>query len=427
MAVPCELAKFESDMTQTLVAHVSDHSQLEAFACSKIVQGDGAAAVVRCGVDGYLVLTCRSPHRASNFPKLKREIEQLPGQPTVLGIEPLTRRLQRLLGWGDVLTTRADVERAVAARDTDQLYRIMPAAKSLIDRGDLEVLPVLSDTPMDELLMIEGCRHIFFEEMPCQRIMGPCAIGLPGGCESARNHTPPYTRCSQCRVVYCGRCALSLNDVANDREERRGAAEHMRAQPPPQFLQHPERPLPFYVIDQRKPRKAEQIEWIKFEIGDDAGLLEFAQKYLELFANVVHGAGSQRAKCLALFAQYHPEDCTDWRHRNGRVETSESAVPPYVRSQFLRVWMPDQPQLCDDCGCKVATSLLHRFCVDCSNYDTNRRLWAKHGPKAKGFVTPEVAACIWFTGFKFNRGVCNASTSQSFKTSEPEWKRQRRS
>ena len=49
----------------------------------------------------------------------------------------------------------------------------------------------------------------------------------------------------------------------------------------------------------QKTRPAEKLEWIVSELGEGAGLLDFARKYRELF-----GEKTQKANCLDLYRQY---------------------------------------------------------------------------------------------------------------------------
>ena len=53
-------------------------------------------------------------------------------------VRPLTRRRQRLFGWGDVASTAADVVRAAKAGDLEELAALMPQAASLIKGGEVE-------------------------------------------------------------------------------------------------------------------------------------------------------------------------------------------------------------------------------------------------------------------------------------------------
>ena len=84
----------------------------------------------------YLVQTLEKECEDSAFASRTRaEIKKLPGNPQVEWVRPLTRRLQRLFGWGDVASTRADVERAAKAGDEEELKALMPQAATIINAG----------------------------------------------------------------------------------------------------------------------------------------------------------------------------------------------------------------------------------------------------------------------------------------------------
>eukprot|EP00973_Karenia_brevis_P038511 5313956-Karenia_brevis.AAC.1 len=82
--------------------------------------------------------------------------------------------------------------------------------------------------------------------------MGPCARGEPGRAPNFLTHTGPYTRCAKCRLVLCSQCAGNHDEEARDRQELAKAVRTAREQPAPPYWQHPERPLPFYVMDHTK-------------------------------------------------------------------------------------------------------------------------------------------------------------------------------
>ena len=63
-------------------------------------------------------------------------------------------------------------------------------------------------------------------------------------------------------------------------------------------MQHPERPLPFYVVDQAKMPDSEKVVWIRQEIGNDAELTAFAVKFLDLFGDRLRGHVPQKNACL---------------------------------------------------------------------------------------------------------------------------------
>ena len=106
---PCELWKPPKPHTaQVYVLKASAPSGLLTVGSTELVEGAGAFAVVQSEIDGtFLVVALGRPqHFESAAAKLKQKVQQLPGDPLVEWVRPLTRRLQRLLGWGDVLSTK---------------------------------------------------------------------------------------------------------------------------------------------------------------------------------------------------------------------------------------------------------------------------------------------------------------------------------
>ena len=90
----------------------------------------------------YLVLAEAAAHRFEGRARsLRGSIQQLPGNPEVEWVRPLTRQLQRLFGWGDTLSTTEDVARACRAGDFAELRKLVPQAEALIESEDLEQLP----------------------------------------------------------------------------------------------------------------------------------------------------------------------------------------------------------------------------------------------------------------------------------------------
>ena len=57
----------------------------------------------------------------------------------------MARWIQRLLGGGDARASRSDVEEVVRRENFEELAALMPAAASLVARGEFEVLPDLWD------------------------------------------------------------------------------------------------------------------------------------------------------------------------------------------------------------------------------------------------------------------------------------------
>ena len=104
MIPPVELVDNLASHHVHSVAIKSTHgheSILTTWARSQLVMGTGAFALVSSPVnaDMYLVLSFAVPRTLNPLvASLKKSIGQLPGNPPVHWIRPLTRQLQRLLG-----------------------------------------------------------------------------------------------------------------------------------------------------------------------------------------------------------------------------------------------------------------------------------------------------------------------------------------
>ena len=127
---PCELARdVKPQFTQALVVKSARGSSrlLSEWAASRVVLGAGAYAVVEmANGDVFVVLVMARAGRVENAAEnVKAEIRQLPGTPPVEWVLPLTRRLQRLFGWGDAASTSADVMRAAKAGDLEELTALV--------------------------------------------------------------------------------------------------------------------------------------------------------------------------------------------------------------------------------------------------------------------------------------------------------------
>ena len=109
------------------------------------------------------------------------------------------------------------------------------------------------------------------------------------------------------------------------------------------WQQHPTRPLPFSVQDHLKWPDDEKVAWICQEIGEGAGLDDFARKWMDLFSGKIHGEVAQKAACMKLYAMYSPP-------KEGRAWRCESDLPPDVLAPFQRIWNPDAPDRCFECS-----------------------------------------------------------------------------
>ena len=111
MAVPCQLIEDpKPQLVQTYVIKAAEDvasAVLRTWATSQGVLGAGAWSVVEVGDAArrklYLVVTFHDARRFTyRVIFIKESLLQLPTHPTVEWVRPLTRRLQRYFGWGDL-------------------------------------------------------------------------------------------------------------------------------------------------------------------------------------------------------------------------------------------------------------------------------------------------------------------------------------
>ena len=210
MIPPVELArglKQQSVQTVVIKSTQSHASVFTSWAASQIVLGAGAFALVRNHVDDdlYLVIALgRQARLESVVSSLKKSIGQLPGNPPVHWIRSLTRQLQRLFGWGDVMSTAAEVTRACKSGCTSELLALLPEARALIDQGEVDHLPALHDILRgSDMPALMDCSHKFFEESASWRAPRPCQR-----CGEARQSA--LTTCSSCGLICCNLCVRNI-------------------------------------------------------------------------------------------------------------------------------------------------------------------------------------------------------------------------
>lgn len=361
-----------SAVAQSYVAKLASPGEqpnvLATWLTARLSDGAGSCASVKM-LDGtvYLVLTDDAVHRwSTRVTTIEQSLLQHLGNPTVEWVRPLTRRLQRLLGWADVASTKEDVARACKAGDIEELKALLPQAHKLIAEEEFEQLPMLHDAlqahkliaeeefeqlPMlhdalrGDMPMLMDCQHSFFEEESRFAVQGPC---LKDG-----RHHGPFTRCGSCRVVYCHGCAKDDRFAQEYRKKEQRAVHEVightwppepskkaectkcgdtpafvcpcgaqrcgkHLQPPPAdpfaptcvWHQHPTRPLPFYVIDQQKVSDEDKLAWIKQELGMEATLPELAAKFVELFGAKLKDTWAQKSACLKLWGLYAAQGVT---------------------------------------------------------------------------------------------------------------------
>ena len=167
---PCVARPKQIHKVQTVVLKVigASNDLLDRHHQSWIWNGAGASAHVEV-LGGeqqghYLVMTNQTSCEENSLAaRMRSGLQQLPGSPQVEWIRPLTRRLQRILRWGDVAATREDVARAAKAGDLQELKAIMPeAAAEFLDSGDLSQLPALFDALRVPAPALEDCKHAWY-------------------------------------------------------------------------------------------------------------------------------------------------------------------------------------------------------------------------------------------------------------------------
>ena len=123
MAPPCVLQAKQKNMTQTVVAKIIDDPRnvLSMHCQTWVWDGGGASAYVEIAAGEhkghYIVLTNKQLCEEHSIGRrLQTQLQERPGSPQAVWVRPLTRRLQRLFHWGDVLATQNDVARMQGRR-----------------------------------------------------------------------------------------------------------------------------------------------------------------------------------------------------------------------------------------------------------------------------------------------------------------------
>ena len=141
MAIPrCKLVeRVKPNFAQTFVVEIAwregtDEKIISNYAFAKMALGEcGAVALVNVNyMARYLVLTVSERAIDKYKYKLHKDISTLPGNPEVRSINYMTRRIQRLIGWGDVGVDSAEIEKAAEEGNKKELLAIMPQANDII-------------------------------------------------------------------------------------------------------------------------------------------------------------------------------------------------------------------------------------------------------------------------------------------------------
>ena len=82
-------------------------------------------------------------------------------------------------------------------------------------------------------------------------------------------------------------------------------AEHFGPQTVTNVWQHPQRPLPFYVLDGQKLADKEKLAWIHQELEEDAAIETFCTTFLDIFADKYTTAVAQKKTALRLWCVHN--------------------------------------------------------------------------------------------------------------------------
>jgi hypothetical protein len=410
----------------------------------------------RLGAGHYFVQTLDRAYESNSFASRARsEIEKLPGSPQVEWVRPLTRRLQRLFCWGDVRETRKDVARAAGARDLEELGGIMPPAGSAaLASAEVSQLPALEECVHDwytwggPLAARDKCaelkeraerkRQPFDEPGVFRWLMqdtNVCSRGQSAG--ASPPHLGPFWRCTSCRLALCQACAHGKHKEQRASREFEALKESVAAETPDgvryQWRQHPERPLPFFVVDYEKLADQEKVLWLRQDLGNEATLPEFSAKYVDLFGSKMLGVIPQKTACLKLYAMYAPGSAAAaWK--------KEADLPPSDLVEFQRVWDRSAPLRCEECSKPLpkGASVVGRFCgekcrdasvlIACKQCTPEQKCsFCRLKPAPRGERILDRALSESQSTLKRWREVTGRTTRVADPEHEPAWKRRRRS
>ena len=364
LALPkCVLATAPTPNTvQTIVVKVAqiDRALLLTFLQGQILAGQGIAAIVQIGdfeVEPglYLVLTSEKPRKLVHWEGgLRNALGKLQGSPELCWARVFTPRLQRLFGWGDASKTCADVGEAARLGDKCELHAIMPGLSEFHEKGGVVDPVQLYDALQKPVAAIQDCRHDF-QPAPWGAAER-CANGLPVYGEKPR-HTAPYWRCEHCGMDLCLACARALEEQQEERRDFDEAVKEVQKHSTTRdvditfvWQSHPERPLPFFVLNPKNLSPDERLAWVTQELHEskrsygEVDLEEFAQTFVGIFGRVPRGEAYQKKICLETFARYQSAPA-GWK--------VERDLPPSELERFQRVWDPQAPRRCLECGTKL--------------------------------------------------------------------------
>ena len=263
------------------------------YAMTALARGDGMVAQVSMPTgEAYTIVSSEAHAIQGRVARIKAEIAALPNAPAIDWVRPMTVRLQRLFGWGDVTVTKEEMADAVNREDWKEVRLAIPGSARLIEEGRFDELPAL---------VAKVCGEVEPDEEGALGVIVERREGEP-------EEEPPYA-------------ALYPKTV---------------------WRTHPERPQPIYVIDHAKVPEAEKLEWMYQELGHNiVEIGEFAERFVSIFGTKIKGTVSQKKACLQLYRAFMGQSVS-W--------TKESDMSPYQRERFCMAWDEDE-RICRECGC----------------------------------------------------------------------------
>ena len=296
------------------------------------------ATVLYDGDVFYFLVSCTN---CSNLDNAKRCIRKMVNEigydvevrtfATIKHIKVFTKVSLCRFGWEPI--SKKDVEEAVKEEDHNKLMAIMPEAKELIMRDDLQHLPAIYD-------MLHGTKAIAnsaYEEHEAYKEV------------TAHIHKWFFKQGLQCH--YCGRPSFKACDCG--KVLCNGCCACLRL---PKYVWSMQGDGCIFVYDYANMPVEDKLEWVKLKIGEGADLDVFAKTYVQLFADKV-GIQSQKSLCLKLYREYaeiaNTEEQGSYKtlaEARSKAYSCESQIPPRERQDFQRVWDENAPARCLECN-----------------------------------------------------------------------------
>ena len=371
MRAPCVLQediKLQCAQTYVIQPQTVDYPKMKLWGQSQLsLNNIHAYAEVSIQDEIFVVVTYEAPVRTEKrYQKIKEELKNI-GCKHALKIYPLTRRLQRKFGWGDVkkdvCTVIKKTHKAFFGKESEnewtEVKTLWPQAASVLEYPNITVELLLNHYNAPAETILPDCFHKFpaYEMTISERILQNAA----GHCSNDFLHTGPFHACLTCKKSLCHSCCVkarleeeSIQELCDLRTWLSNEAPEIQY-PHTKFVQHPRNPLPFFVLDSTKIHDDEKVEWIRQEIGDHADLVDFARYFRVLFDESIKNEYHQKTKCYELFCRYSNE-----ARKPKRIKLAN--IPIEDKGPFERLWDPSASNFCKKCGQTCLDSLCQK-CV----------------------------------------------------------------